>query len=81
MPQFEATLDKLQESLDLLDDVEKRRTHGLQQASRYASLLSMNMLQVEGVLDRAYSAALGHTFSCFVAFSDAYEEKYGVPKS
>jgi hypothetical protein len=63
--------EKLQEALDLLSDLEKRREAILHSPQRYGKVVSLDAKQVEQVIDGAHDAAIAHLFRCMIDFNTA----------
>lgn len=63
--------EKLQEALDLLTDLAKRREDILHTPQRYGSVVSLDAKQVEQVIDGAHDAAVAHLFRCMIDFNTA----------
>ena len=63
--------ERLQEALDLLADLEKRRSEILHSTQRYGKVVSLDAKQVEQVVDGTHDAAIAHLFRCMLDFNTA----------
>lgn len=75
------TAEKLQEALDLLNDLEKRRKGILDNTRNLGVVLGLEPVQVEAVVDAAYEAATVHLFHCMMKFRASYEEEHARTQS
>ena len=72
--------DHLQEALDLLTDLEKRRETVLEQLPAVGVALSLQPAQVEQIIDGTHVAAVAHLFRCMMNFHSATEKVFAGDK-
>ncbi len=66
----------LQEALDLLNDLEKRRTSILKDVDHVATVVGLKSAEAATVVDAAHEAATMYLFHCMMQFRKAYEDAH-----